>query len=594
MTKLPEIPASAPFNLEQRAWLSGFLVGLFSAATKENHLSSPTAATVDLLVLYGSQTGTAEGLAKRCAKEAVKRGCQARVIDMNRFESIAWDKETHVLIITSTWGDGDPPDNAVGFWNFLNSPSPPHLKHLNFGVIALGDRNYVNFCGAGKKFDSRFEQLGARRLSACAECDVDYEQTTQAWMDQWWQQLAGVASPSGSTRGQAPIFEVQPPQPTRLVEVPPGSRANPYSSRLVGNRVLNGDGSSKETRHFELDLPSTLVSYEVGDALGVWPTNDSTLVDRILIALQCDGEEAVDHPDAQGLPLRKALLEKFSVTQASSAFLEALAEKQQDSSLARLMKSGNTSELQNFLVGRDVLDLLTGCPKVPLSPNEFVGLLRKLTPRLYSISSSPKAHGDVVHLTVSIVRYEAHGRPRHGVCSTFLSDRTEEGTCVPVFVQKSAHFRLPEDPATPAIMVGPGTGVAPFRAFLAERAAAGAPGGNWLFFGDQRESTDFLYREELEAFQRNNVLTRLDTAFSRDQSEKIYVQTRMLQNASALYEWLEQGAHFYVCGDARRMARDVDAALHQVVQQGRGKGEEDAAAYIEDLKKGKRYQRDVY
>lgn len=372
------------------------------------------------------------------------------------------------------------------------------------------------------------------------------------------------------------------------------SRKNPFPAKLKTNRKLTGNGSAKDTRHFEIDLAGSEIIYEVGDSLGVFPTNNPALVEEILGVLGFSGEEQV--PDTAGNPvaIREALTRHYVITEKDKKLLAAIAEKDPTAAhfLPMITPEGR-AELESYVWGREVIDPLLAHPGAKFTPEEFVKCLRKLQPRLYSIASSQKAHPSEVHLTVAAVRFESHGRKREGVCSTFLADRTGDGH-VPVFVHTAKHFRVPEDPTTHVIMVGPGTGIAPFMAFLQERKASGSSGKNWLFFGDQKASTDFLYREELESWQGEGVLHRLDTAFSRDQSDKIYVQHRMLEAAQELYAWLEQGAFFYVCGDASRMAKDVDAALHQVVEKAGGKSTEEAAAYVEELKKSKRYRKDVY
>jgi sulfite reductase (NADPH) flavoprotein alpha-component len=357
---------------------------------------------------------------------------------------------------------------------------------------------------------------------------------------------------------------------------------------------LNGQGSSKETRHFAISLEGSSLTYEVGDALGVLPTNCPALVSDILSALGCDGEEGVKTPTGDETSLRNALLRHYGVTQPASTLVQAIAERAQSTELKILLAPENKAALEKHLHGREVIDLLTAHPLARFTADEFVSVLRKLAPRLYSIASSPAAHPGEVHLCVGIVRYETHGRGRKGVCSTFLADRVEGETPVSVFVQASHGFRLPASGDTPLIMVGPGTGIAPFRAFLEERRATGAKGKNWLLFGDQKRTTDFLYRDELEVMFKDGVLTRLDLAFSRDQPEKIYVQHRMTEHAKELFAWLEEGAHFFVCGDAKRMAKDVDAALHQVIQRGGGKTTAQALEYVAKLKQEKRYKRDVY
>jgi len=613
MPGIPYVPSSAPFTPEQRAWLNGYLAGLFADANlgevQPQANGAPKSAPAEpLLVLYGSQTGTAEQLAKRLAKEAQKRSFAPRVMELNACPPAELVKEPRLVVITSTWGDGDPPDNAVNFWAQLNSDAAPRLEQLHFSVLALGDKNYSDFCGAGKKFDTRLEALGATRIAPRADCDTDYEATANAWMEGLWPALDSArggtsesangqsasrettAELNGVSRSTTDVLVTDSP----ITSAPAYSRTNPFPARLITNRRLNAPGSAKDTRHFEISLEGSGLTYEVGDALGVMPANCPALVDDIILALGCDGEEAVRDPKGAETSLRSALLRNYAITRPTTGLLQLLAERADDAGLKALLNPARKADLDKFLYGREVIDCLMQCTAAKLSPAEFTGNLAKLQPRLYSISSSPKAHPGEVHLTVAAVRYDSHGRQRKGVCSTFLADRAETDTPVPVFVQTSHGFRLPSDTNKPVIMIGPGTGIAPFRAFLEERRATGAKGKNWLFFGDQQRKCDFLYQEQLEGMLAEGSLTRLDTAFSRDQAEKIYVQTRMIEHAKELWSWLEEGAHLYVCGDAKRMAKDVDAALHQVIEQIGGRSDEQAAEYVQKLKSDKRYQRDVY
>jgi sulfite reductase (NADPH) flavoprotein alpha-component len=596
MTQIPFIPENAPFTQEQRLWLNGYLAGLFSDAHSAAGLTAaPSAAATpvkSLAILFGSQTGTAEGLAKKIAKCAEKTGFGPRVVDMAKYESVDLTKEERLLVVTSTYGDGDPPDNAQAFWEFLQSDSAPALDHLQYSVLALGDTNYSAFCQFGKNCDERLEKLGAKRIHPRADCDVDYEGPATAWIEAAFAALSS-NSEAAPSPAASPASEASADTPA--AEAPQGwSRKNPFPARLLANRMLNGEGSGKEVRHFEISLAGSGLSYEVGDALGVLPSNCGELVGDVLSAVGCDGEEAVKTPDGSETSLRLALTQHYDITKPSTDLLKACAERgAAGGDLAALLDPARREELKKFLWGREVIDVVRGLSK-PLQASDFVALLKKLQPRLYSISSSPKAHPDEVHLTVAAVRYDGCGRPRKGVCSTFLADRCADSTPAPVFVQTSHGFRLPANGDTPVIMCGPGTGIAPFRAFLEERRATAAQGMNWLFFGDQKRSTDFLYQEQLEGWVNDGHLARLDLAFSRDQAEKIYVQSRMLESAAELWSWLESGAHFYVCGDASRMAKDVDAALHQIAQTAGGLSQESAAEYIARLKSEKRYQRDVY
>ncbi|HUR46162.1 MAG TPA: sulfite reductase subunit alpha, partial [Candidatus Saccharimonadales bacterium] len=496
--------------------------------------------------------------------------------------------ESHCVIITSTWGDGDPPDNAAQAWAWLNSDAAPRLEHLNFAVLGLGDENYAEFCGAAKKFDARLEALGAKRLVPRSDCGVDYEQPATSWMTALWDALATTPNTAANTPAKALAVEAEK-------SVPGYSRAAPFSARLKTNRRLNGPGSDKETRHFEILLGPSGPTYEPGDALGVIPENCPVLVEELLACLACSGEEKVNGPDGKEITLHEALLKHHTITQPTPSLVQAAAERSKHTELLGLIAPDQKGALDKWLFGRDIVDVLRGCAGAAFEPAEFTGLLRKLQPRLYSISSSPRAHPGEVHLTIAAVRYKAQGREKKGVASCWLADRCSlnEGE-VRVFVQKSHGFRLPTDMSRPIIMAGPGTGIAPFRAFLEERRAAGATGKNWLFFGDQQRAHDFLYEEELTAMVDDGHLTRLDLAFSRDQEEKIYVQNRMMEHASELWRWLEAGAHFYVCGDAKRMARDVDTALHDAIVKAGGKTSEQAAEYVAKLKTEKRYQRDVY
>jgi sulfite reductase (NADPH) flavoprotein alpha-component len=626
---VPCLPESAPFTPEQRAYLNGFFAGLFSRAPLPGSAGSVASEAEPkrlrlLTILFGSQTGNAEGLAKRAAKEAGKRDFAPAIFDLAEYPRDNLKTDQSVLLITSTYGDGEPPDNAKAFWDFLTSDAAPALPNLRFSVLSLGDSNYEKFCQCGKDFDRRFEALGARPVHPRADCDVDFEATFREWLNGALKGLAECRDADQDLSSAAVSPPLEPEQiPTHSPsghplpigwgegrgegngagsdrqEIPAGtltgySRTAPFPSSVLTNRMLNGAGSAKETRHFEFSLEGSGLKYDVGDALGVLPANCPELVEDIISALGCKGDECVPGAGGQLVALRDALLSDYEVTKIPQPFLPAMAERSGDGQLRKLSEPGVNGELTKFLYGREIIDLLLAFPMVRLAPVEFVGLLKKLQPRLYSISSSQQENPDRVHLTVAIVRYESLGRGRKGVCSSFLADRTDPGRAVPIFVQANKGFRLPSDNSRPVIMIGPGTGVAPFRAFLQQRRAAGASGKNWLFFGDQHEKSDFLYRQELETLLRERTLAQLTTAFSRDQEQKLYVQQRMLEHAKEVYAWLEEGAHFYVCGDASRMAKDVDKALHQVIESASGRTAGQAAEYVAKLKAEKRYQRDVY
>ncbi len=572
---IPVIPETAPFTPEQRAWLNGFIAGVLARPPMEAAASARGVALQPLTILFGSQTGTAEGLAKRAARLAGQRGFAATVVDMAQMALPRLVQEPNVLVITSTHGDGDPPDNAKALHTALRAPGAPRLAGVRFGVCGLGDTNYVRFCQAAKDFDEAIEKLGGARLVPRAECDLDYEKKFGEWLDAALAALGAPETATTATTAATPVAEAA---------TNGYSRKNPFPAPVLASRPLNGEGSVKQVHHIEFSVEDSGLIYEAGDALGVWPQNCPELVTAILAKLGCDGEEEVPLVDGSATSFRRALTNHCDLGRPSP---ELAARFSAPSEQVRQASSG-----QAVL---HVIDLLSARPETRLAPMELVRLLRPLSPRLYSISSSPKVHSGQVHLTVAAVRYDAHGRSRKGVCSTFLCDRVVPGeTRAGVFVHANTSFRLPAVGDTPIILVGPGTGIAPFRAFLHERRACGAKGKAWLFFGDQHASTDFLYCEELAQLQHDGVLTRIDTAFSRDQQEKIYVQHRMMERASEFFAWLEEGASVYVCGDASRMAKDVDAALHRIVADVGGKAPAQAAEYVQALRASRRYCRDVY
>jgi sulfite reductase (NADPH) flavoprotein alpha-component len=565
---IPIIPESAPFTPEQRAWLNGFIAGMLAKAPMAAAAVARAEALRPLTILFCSQTGTAEALAKRAAKLAGQRGFAATIVDMAQTELARLAQEPNILLITSTHGEGEPPDNARALHAALRKPGGPHLSGVRFSVCGLGDTNYVRFCQAAKDFDDGLEKLGGLRIVPRAECDVDYEKGFSTWIDSALASL-GAQQPAAATAEESIATETSPSG---------FSRKSPYPAPLMVSRSLNGEGSGKHVRHIEFSLGDSGMRYEAGDALGVWPQNCPKLVTEVLARIGCDGEEAVTLADGSATSLRCALSNHCDLGRPSADLAARFA--------------APTAQTPS---GMHVIDLIAARPETRLAPTELVRMLRPLSPRLYSISSSPLAHGRHVHLTVAAVRYAAHGRARSGTCSTFLSDRAVPGeTRVGIFVQPNPSFRLPQNGETPIIMVGPGTGIAPFRAFLHERRASGATGRSWLFFGDQHLASDFLYGDELTGLHRDGSLTRIDTAFSRDQEEKIYVQNRMLAQAPEIYSWLEDGAHFYVCGDASRMAKDVEAALQRIVEQAGGKSPVEAADYVQGMRSAKRYCRDVY
>ena len=595
---LPTLPPSAPFAPNTRLWLDGVLAGLFSRA--DSGLPAPDAPAMLLpetagapavrimrarprvSLLWASQTGNVEALTEHYATRLLDSGFEIHLSCMADVKLDALAKMQYVLLMTSTFGDGDPPDNGQSFWQALKAESAPRLEGVQFALLAFGDPNYDQFCGHGRQLDARLHALGAARLLDRVDCDTEYQATADAWLER----VTACIKAADEALHAAPANGMIPP----LTGLMP-TKANPAPSRLVQNLRLN-KGATKDTRYFSLATADTGLAYEAGDALGVWPSNCPELVDEIICLSGLNADAPVTVAGPGDMRLADALGSHFEIARPGPDTLAFIAARTRNGGLKDLLQEERKAELKNWLWGRQLADVLHEYP-VELSARELVGMLKRLQPRLYSIASSPKAHPGEVHLTVAAVRYDNGRRQRKGVSSTFLADRASD-VGVPVFVQQSAHFRPPRQQDAPMIMVGPGSGVAPFRGFLNERRARGDTGRNWLFFGEQHAATDFYYREELEGMHRDGLLTRLDLAFSRDQADKIYVQDRMREHGAELWAWLEAGAHFYVCGDATRMARDVDVALKGIVARHGGLSDEKAVEYVNWLSREKRYVRDVY
>lgn len=578
--KAPYIPENAPYSDTQRAWLSGFFAGMHSHMLQSaGSVSQADARKIN--ILYGTQTGNSESVANDAATAAKSHGLLPIVKSMDEVEIVQLAQMEYLLIITSTYGEGEMPDNAQILWDAVSADDAPRLENMKYSVLALGDTSYDQFCQAGIEWDQRLEALGATRLFDRIDCDVDFEEPAESWISEVVPLMAEGAATTAIVDTTA-----QPAKST-------WNRKNPFPAKLMINRQLTAENSSKETRHYEISLAGSDLSYEAGDALCVIPTNCPELVADIVKAIGCTGDE--DEPvNGELMSLSEALRTHFEIKLPSKEFLDEVARRSGDQELNALLQSGDKDKLADYLWGRDILDLLLQFPNIEFSAAEFLALLKPLQHRAYSISSSSKMHPGSVHLTVASVRYHSHGRDHKGVCSTYLADLVNDETDVRIFFTPNKSFRVPEDDALPMIMVGPGTGIAPFRAFLQEREMRKASGQNWLFFGDRNAATDFIYKEELEAMQEKGVLNRLDLAFSRDQAEKIYVQDRMREHGADIFAWLEQGGYFFVCGDAYRMAKDVDKALFDIVAKHGNMNEDETENYINNLKKDKRYVRDVY
>ncbi|MDX1299209.1 MAG: bifunctional nitrate reductase/sulfite reductase flavoprotein subunit alpha [Pseudomonas sp.] len=572
-TGVPRLPANAPVADTARLWLDGMLAGLFSR--REPPAAAPAQAQAQgqaITLLWASQTGNAEALAEHLAARLSEAGLKITLSCMADYPLENLASAGSVLLLSSTFGDGEAPDNGQHFWNALLA-SNAQLQHLRYAVLALGDSSYEQFCQHGNNLDRRLSELGATPLRPCLSCDSDFDDAAAAWLAE----LLPLLSPAAG-QPQTPTQPAPPAQP---------SKAQPHAARLAVNLRLNSHGASKDTRMLALQLGESGLRYEAGDALGVWPRNCPELVDEVIELARLDGEQLVNVAKVGELPLREALSRHYEIAKPSNEALALVAQRNGNAELRSLLAE-RKAELQDWLWGRQLADVLQACPS-ECSADELLGSLKRLQPRLYSIASSSKEYADEVHLTVSAVRY---GK-RKGVASTFLADRVDNAE-VPVFVQANKHFRVPQDGTVPIIMIGPGTGVAPFRGFLQERRARGDTGNNWLFFGEQHAVSDFYYRDELTAMQRDGLLTHLSLAFSRDQAQKIYVQERIREQGAELWRWLQDGAQVYVCGDASRMAKDVDRALRDVARQHGHLSEEQATAHIRHLAEQKRYLRDVY
>lgn len=579
----------ALFGLDsgQLQWLSGYFTGVFqSIATESADTSVPVIASETtaqkLKILYGSHTGNCEALANSLATLAIAQGIDAEVADMASFKTRDLKKVANLAVLVSTHGLGDPPVQAEELYHFLHSKKAPDLSHIKYTVLALGDSSYVDFCQTGKDFDAVLEKLGAHRICPRVDCDVDFEDEAEAWKLSVLQVISQMLNRKSTvdvkSNGAIPV---NPPK---------YSRKNPFEATILEKVNLNGKGSSKETIHLELSLEGSGLQYEPGDALGVYGANPPSLIEGVLKVTNLSEHEMVESHNGKKT-LTEALTYDYELTPLSSVNLSKYAEVTGSTRLKEILS--DNEKVFDYIPGRDILDLLKEVP-YKFKASDLLSVLRKNTPRMYSIASSQNAVEEEVHLLVSVVRYQAYGRYKEGLCSATLADRLKIDDKVKVFVDKNSRFKLPDDPDAPIIMIGPGTGIAPFRAFMQHREIAEHKSKSWLFFGDRNFTTDFLYQTEWQQYLKEGVLTKADVAFSRDQKHKHYVQHRMLDNGKELYDWLENGAHFYVCGDAKKMAKDVDNTLSEIIQKHGGITPEKAQEYLKCLQLNNRYQTDIY
>ncbi|MFC7498487.1 assimilatory sulfite reductase (NADPH) flavoprotein subunit [Enterovirga sp. GCM10030262] len=574
----------------QARWISGYFAGLDAGMLRGvsvESLAPPVAAMAPasggrtLTILCGTETGNATEVAKALAETARTRGLAPELVDMAHYKPRRLKDEQDLLIVVSTYGEGDPPQPATGFFDYVESGRAPKLDGLRFAVLALGDSTYEFYCEAGKRLDRRLEELGGKRLRDRVDCDIDYDDPAEGWRTAMVEMLSA-EKPTGAAAPAPSVF------PTKAVH----DKRNPFAATVLENIAIVGRESSKETRHIELDLGGSGLIYEPGDALGVAASNDAGVVAELL-AMAGIAEEATVSVKGETVTFGEALRDRYEIGQASPRFIEQWARISGSAELGQLLDEDRGAERVAFLRDHHVIDIMRRFPVSGLEPDAFLAGLRPLQPRLYSIASSLAFAPDEVHLTLSPVRYSLHGTGRAGVASAHLADRGEMGSTSPVYVQSNPHFRLPADDV-PVIMIGAGTGVAPYRAFLQEREARGAGGRSWLFFGERNFRSDFLYQAEWQDHLKSGLLTRMDVAFSRDPGGKVYVQDRMRERAADLFAWLEEGAHLYVCGDAAAMAPDVNEALTAIIESEGGLGRQAAEDYVRKLQAEHRYQRDVY
>lgn len=581
---------------EQRLWLSGYLAANQQASTTSDNTqqvqqvpeATPTTEAVkprDITVLYGSETGNAQSLAELLDERLTENGYTVTLSSMDAFKTKDLKKVEDLFIVSATHGEGDPPDNAITFHEFLHSRKAPKLEGLRYSVLALGDESYEFFCQTGKDFDARLAELGGERLTDRVDCDLDFDEPAENWMQNVLEAL------SGPNDNRAAVAETT--ETVQSAKEKKYSKSNPYEAEVLENINLTGRGSNKEVRHVELLLDNYGEGFEPGDCLAIIPENDPVIVTQLISLLGWDPELTVEI-DNKGntATLTEAFTEHFEITKLTIPLVKKLAELVDDDSLND--KLAEDGWVQTYVEGRDLIDFFKAYNASNVQPSDLLEALRKLPAREYSIASSYKANPDEVHITVGAVRYNAHDRDREGVCSIQLAERVQPGDTVKMYLKKNPNFKFPFEEDKKVIMIGPGTGVAPFRSYLEEREELDLKGNTWLFFGEQHFTTDFLYQTDWQTWLNDGILSKLDVAFSRDTDEKVYVQHRIEENSELFFQWLEEGAAIYVCGDEKYMAEDVNEAILRVIAKEGNMSEADAEAYLNQMKTEKRYQRDIY
>lgn len=577
--------AIGEFSPHQLAWLSGYFWGMVNQQPGTVAVTPAPAAAASITVISASQTGNARRVAEQLRDDLTAAGLGVTLVNAGdyKFKQIAQEKL--LLVVASTQGEGEPPEEAVALHKYLFSKKAPQMAGTAFAVFGLGDTSYENFCQTGKDFDARLAELGGERLFDRADADVDFKSAAEAWRKQIVDVLKQRVPQATAAQAQVSVAGS-----VAQIVSSPYSKESPLTASLAVKQKITGRNSDKDVRHIEIDLGESGLSYQPGDALGVWYHNDPDLVEEIIGLIWRTGDETVTLND-QTMTLREALTERLELTQNTTVIVEKYAALSRDERLIELL--ADKHQLQQYAQTTPLPDMIRQAP-ADLDAEQLVALLRPLTPRLYSIASSQEEVGSEVHITVGVVRYEIDGRARTGGASGYLADRLEEDGELRVFIEHNDNFRLPANPQTPVIMIGPGTGIAPFRAFIQQRAAEGAEGLNWLFFGNPHFTEDFLYQVEWQRFVKDGVLSRIDLAWSRDQKHKVYVQDKLREQGAEVWRWIEQGAHIYVCGDANRMAKDVEQALLELLAEHGGMDAEQADEFLSELRVERRYQRDVY
>ena len=580
---------TAELNPIQQAWVSGYLAANANTAALSGQVASaaPQAGeAAALTILYGSQTGNAKGVANQLKAAAEAKGLAVKLVNMADYKPAQLKKEKFIAVAVSTYGEGEPPEDAENLHAFLASKKAPKLDGVKVAVIGLGDSSYEFFCQTAIDFEERFKALGAETIVTRADLDVDYEDQATTWIggavDAFEPELKAQSQGSAQVIPMAG-FGAAPAQSQY-------TKQNPFAAELSVVQKITGRDSTKDVRHIEISLEGSDITYLPGDSLGVYFLNDEALVDTTLASLNIDGATEITLGE-ETLSIRTALIEKLELTQSYPGFVEKYAQATNNADLLKLVE--DKAAMREYIEARQIFDIIKQNPS-DISAQDLVNCLRKLQARLYSIASSQAEVEEEVHLTVGLVEFDAFGEKHFGGCSGYLAHRAEEGVQVKVFSEHNDNFRLPSDDNTPVIMVGPGTGIAPFRAFLQERDAREAEGENWLFFGNPHFTQDFLYQVEIQGYVKSGLLNKVDLAFSRYQAEKIYVQDRLREKGEEVFAWLEKGAHFYICGDANRMAKDVHQALIDIIKAHGGKDDEQAESYLKALRSNNRYQKDVY